>query len=95
MGGDAQPSEGDARSVVRGLLSSGRELLSFGFAETSDPVASGWALAKKMKGRIAKGERTQVLDLCGGNIDTIQAPSTTGKTYRLATAGDRASIFSQ
>jgi glucokinase-like ROK family protein len=50
-----------------------------------ESVASGWALAKKVKNRIARGEKTQVLDLCKGSIDDIQADM----VFEAAHNGDR------
>jgi N-acetylglucosamine repressor len=38
-----------------------------------ETVASGWALEKQIKSRIAKGERSLVQELCRGDLDSLDA----------------------
>lgn len=61
------------------------EICSCGKRGCLESVASGWALEKQMKLRIAKGEKTRVLELCHGNPEAIEAEM----VFQAAHLGDK------
>jgi N-acetylglucosamine repressor len=61
------------------------ELCSCGKRGCLETLASGWALEKQMKQRIAKGEKTLVRGLCKGDPDAIDADM----IFHAAHDGDR------
>ncbi len=48
------------------------EICSCGKRGCLESVASGWALVKNVKGRIERGERTLVQELCNGDTEAIE-----------------------
>jgi N-acetylglucosamine repressor len=64
------------------------EICSCGKRGCLESVASGWALVKKIKSRIAKGEKTLVLELCNGNLEAIEAEM----VFQAAHHGDRVAM---
>ncbi len=61
------------------------EICSCGKRGCLESVASGWALEKKVKSRIARGEKTLVSDMCNGNPEAIEAEM----VFQAAHNGDK------